>query len=630
MKYVPLHVHSEYSLMDGLSKASQIANRVKNIGSNACALTDHGNISGAVDFYKNMKDNGIKPILGCELYIINGDSKDKSIDNKKLLHQVVLAKNHDGWKELLNLVSASNHPDRFYHKPRLSFDDIQEIISGENIISFSGHLGSVLADAILDSDGNLIENWIEIGCKQAKYLESIFGKGNFFIEIQMIDSQRNSTAKLVGESLRKISDITGISCVATPDAHYPTRQDAIDQRILLCTYLNKTLSQIEMDLRRGENVAMSGFFKSDNFHIPSYEEMKEVHTEEEINNTIKIAEMCEEYSILSKPNPPQFQCPDGMTPDEYLRYLCRDGWKKKMSHINSKVNPELYKLYGDRVNNELKVFIECGLSSYFLIVRDIIKFCHDNGYITGPGRGSASGCMVSYLIDITQIDPIPPSLLFERFYNAGRNSPGKISWPDIDIDVPKDARPKVIEYIRNKYGEENVAQILTYTALKGRSALKRVMHAVGGISFAEQNAMTQWILDEAKIADELQEMKEELGASSIIRWCIENMSDKFKDWVEIDDDGNLVGPRAEIFKQAIRLEGTKIIQSKHAAGIVVSPMKISDMCPMVRSSDKSDVGYIAGFEGPSCEEVGLLKIDVLGITMLDKVMSIADILAGKE
>lgn len=245
-------------------------------------------------------------------------------------------------------------------------------------------------------------------------------------------------------------------------------------------------------------------------------------------------------------------------------------------------------------------------------------------------HNSSAGCMVSYLIDITQIDPIPANLLFERFYNAGRNSPGKISWPDIDIDVPKEARPKVIEYIREKYGEENVAQIVTYTTLKGRSALKRVMHAVGGITFAEQNAMTQHILDEAKIADELQEMKEEFGESSIIRWCIENNPNKFKDWVEINEEGELIGDKADIFRQAIRLEGTKIIQSKHAAGIVVSPYKISEICPMVRSIDENDKGFIAGFEGPSCEEVGLLKIDVLGITMLDKVMSISNILIGAE
>ena len=624
MTYTPLHVHSEYSLLDGLSKTSQIASRIKDIGATSCALTDHGTVSGAVDFVKTMKDNGLKPILGCEVYICHGDSKDRTPDNKALFHQVILAKNLEGWKALLELVAMSNHPDRFYHKPRISFYDISKVDTS-NLITFSGHLGSYLANSI-SKDDKILPNWQQLGIDAVNLQKKLFGD-NFYVEIQMVDSDRNPFSKKVAECLREIASITNTPCVATPDAHYARREDAIDQRVLLCTSLKKTLGQIQMDIKQGNSVGLQCFFESDNFHIPSFEEMKQWHTDEEIENTNKIANMCDDYSILSAPNPPTFKCPGGMTPDDFLRHLCRQGWKKKMAHIDDE---EELKVYGERVNHELEVFLSCGLSSYFLIVRDIIKFCHENGYITGPGRGSAAGCMVSYLIDITQIDPIPADLLFERFYNAGRNSPGKISWPDIDIDVPKEARPKVIEYVRDKYGEDNVAQIVTYTTLKGRSALKRVMHAVGGISFTEQNAMTKYILDEASIADELQEMKEELGTSSIIRWCIENNPKMFKDWVEINEDGELVGDRAEIFKQAIRLEGTKIIQSKHAAGVVISPYKISDTCPMVRSTDANDKGYIAGFEGPSCEEVGLLKIDVLGITMLDKVMSVADILAGVQ
>ena len=623
MTYTPLHVHSEYSLLDGLSKTSQIASRIKDIGATSCALTDHGTVSGAVDFVKTMKDNGLKPILGCEVYICYGESNDKTPDNKRLFHQVILAKNLEGWKTLLELVAMSNHPDRFYHKPRISFNDIKKVDTS-NLITFSGHLGSYLANAI-SKDDKVLPNWQQLGIDAVNLQKQLFK--NFYVEIQLVDSERNKFSKEVAECLREVASITNTPCVATPDAHYARREDAIDQRVLLCTSLKKTLGQIKMDIKQGNSVGLQCFFESDNFHIPSFEEMQGWHTEEEIENTNKIADMCDDYSILSAPNPPTFKCPGGMTPDDFLRHLCRQGWKKKMAHIDDE---EELKVYGERVNHELEVFLSCGLSSYFLIVRDIIKFCHENGYITGPGRGSAAGCMVSYLIDITQIDPIPADLLFERFYNAGRNSPGKISWPDIDIDVPKEARPKVIEYIRDKYGEENVAQIVTYTTLKGRSALKRVMHAVGGISFTEQNAMTKYILDEAKIADELQEMKEELGTSSIIRWCIENNPNRFKDWVQIDENGEFIGDRAEIFKQAIRLEGTKIIQSKHAAGVVVSPYKISQTCPMVRSTDANDKGYIAGFEGPSCEEVGLLKIDVLGITMLDKVMSVADILLGVE
>ena len=282
--------------------------------------------------------------------------------------------------------------------------------------------------------------------------------------------------------------------------------------------------------------------------------------------------------------------------------------------------------HGGRVNKEIKIFTETNLSSYFLIVRDILRYADSKGYLTGPGRGSAAGCMVSYLMNITKIDPIQYKLIFERFYNAGRNAGGRVSMPDIDIDVPKCGRLDIIEYIKQKYGKENVAQIITFQTLKGRASLKRVMAARGNVGFGEQNAITSHLLDESKIADELQDMKDELGTSSVITWALENKSDELKDWCYVDDNGNLQGKFAKIFEQAIRLEDTKIIQSKHAAGVVVSPQPIYDVCPMVLDREEKDL--LAGFEGPSCEDVGLLKLDVLGIKMLDKVMEIPKILMG--
>jgi DNA polymerase-3 subunit alpha len=286
----------------------------------------------------------------------------------------------------------------------------------------------------------------------------------------------------------------------------------------------------------------------------------------------------------------------------------------------------MFEQYGGRVNKEIKIFTETNLSSYFLIVRDILRYADSKGYLTGPGRGSAAGCMVSYLMNITKIDPIQYKLIFERFYNAGRNAGGRVSMPDIDIDVPKCGRLDIIEYIKQKYGKENVAQIITFQTLKGRASLKRVMAARGNVGFGEQNAITSHLLDESKIADELQDMKDELGTSSVITWALENKSDELKDWCYVDDNGNLQGKFAKIFEQAIRLEDTKIIQSKHAAGVVVSPQPIYDVCPMVLDREEKDL--LAGFEGPSCEDVGLLKLDVLGIKMLDKVMEIPKILMG--
>ena len=274
--------------------------------------------------------------------------------------------------------------------------------------------------------------------------------------------------------------------------------------------------------------------------------------------------MCEEYNILSPPNPPEFNPPGRISPADYLRQLCREGWKEKMPHVGK--DHLHFKEYGKRIDNELQVFEGAGLSSYFLIVRDILEFCRSNGYLTGPGRGSAAGCMVSYLIGITQIDPVEYDLVFERFYNAGRNANGRISMPDIDIDVPKDARTAVIDHIKGKYGKDNVAQIVTFQTLKGRAALKRVMQARGNISFEEQNNITRHIMDESKIADDLQDMKEELGTSSIILWALKNKKEQLKDWCIIGEDGRLEGPFAKVFEQSIRLEGTKIIQSKARSG----------------------------------------------------------------
>jgi DNA polymerase-3 subunit alpha len=297
-----------------------------------------------------------------------------------------------------------------------------------------------------------------------------------------------------------------------------------------------------------------------------------------------------------------------------------------MRHVEK--NSDEFIEYGKRVNNELDVFTSIGLSSYFLIVDDILNFVRSKGYITGPGRGSAAGCMVSNLLGITQVDPVPYNLIFERFYNAGRNAPGKISWPDIDFDIPKAAREETIEYIKSKYGEECVAQIQTFQTLKGKASLTRVMGARGNISFDEQKAITKCLQDEAKVSDELKDIEEEYGYSSSILWALENTPDKLKQWCHIGKEGKLEGRLAKIFEQAIRIEHTKIIAGTHAAGIVISSNPISDSCPMVL--DSKGKSYRAGFDGPSCEDSGLLKLDCLAIRGLDKVMDVVNIVGGED
>jgi DNA polymerase-3 subunit alpha len=624
-KYVPLHVHSEYSLLDGLSKVSDISSRVADINSDTCAITDHGSISGAVDFSSTLNDSGQKPILGCEFYICpkGKSAKDKGSENRSLDHQVILAKNYEGWKDLLKLVSLSNSKERYYYRPRIDFEDLAPIASKGNLITFSGHLGSTLSNYVME-DENLSPDWEKRAVEFCSYMKDIFGEENFFLEIQLIDSKINKKSKIIADALRELSSKYKIKKVATPDAHYPTREDSVDQRVLLSIHYKKTIPQIMRDIQSGTcPKSLISSFSSNNYHIPSYEDMIEFHTEDELDNTLVIADMCDKYSILHNPDPPNFDCPSGMNDNEYLRYLCREGWRRKMSHITPK--DPAFKEYGERVNYELDVFTGINLSSYFLIISDILNHVRSKGYITGPGRGSAGGCMVSYLLDITQIDPIPYSLVFERFYNPGRNTPGKISWPDIDFDIPKDAGEMALEYVKNKYGDQNVAQIITFQTLKGRAALKRVMAARGDISFTEQNFITSSLVDEAKIADELEEIEKEYGYSSAILWALENNSSKLKRWCEIQS-GKLVGPLSDVFQQAIRLEKVKVSSGKHAAGIIVSRNPINESCPMVLDKDESM--NVAGFEGPSCEMVGLLKLDCLRIRMLDKIMDVSKIISG--
>lgn len=614
--YTPLHVHSHYSLLDGLSKPKQIVNRCLKIGAKSCALTDHGNISGAVQFHTEMKKAGIKPILGCEIYVCNQKADIKHKENSDLSHFLLLAKNYNGWKTLVKIISESNLPDHFYKKPRLDFESLANLLDG-NIIGFCGHLGSTLADLLYMEEMSL-----KIGSEYVSKMKDMFGQDNFFLEAQLIDQENTKQQISLTDTIRRIASATNTKVIATPDAHYAESDDAVDQRILLCNNLKLTFTDINRKLLSDDNVPMGCFFKSDKYHIPSFEEMKQIHTQEEIENTNYVSDLCEEYDIKNKPLLPEFACPSGFDPDTFLRQLCRNGWKNK---IQNRVNDENY--YVDRIKKELEVLQSANLSSYFLIVQDIVNYVKNNNWLAGPGRGSAAGCLVSYLIGITDIDPIKYKLIFERFYSAGRNTKDRISLPDIDIDVPINKREFIIDYVKNKYGEDKVSQMITYNTMKGRGALKEVLRVYGNITFDEMNKITKNIPDEAKIADELQEMKEETGESSIIRWALENRVDKLKEWCYINDEDELSGPLAKRFEQAIRLEGTKSNQSKHAAGVVISSEPLKNICPMVYDAKNSQT--IAGMEMQDLEYLGVIKFDVLGLAFLDKAMYISELLLNK-
>lgn len=640
--YIPLHVHSHFSLLDGLNKPYDITNRCIEIGSSACAVTDHGSISSHIQMLTTIKNTctcgklksehpnrkcskfecaNLKPLLGCEFYVSKEDALTQNDRNRRLVHLPIIARNDAGWRDMVQMVSKSNEKEIFYHKPRLDLDRISGFAQKGNLMAFSGHMGSNMANVLFDSEGDLSNQWRVEGGRLARRFQNDFGKDNFYLEVQLMDNVALPKQKIIAECIRKISKDTGIPCVATPDAHYARKEDARDQRILLCSNMKTTLQQANRP-----EFGLSGFFRSSQYHIPSHEEMQEWHTEEELDNTLEFASKIESYDkILKAPMLPDFPCPGEINADDYLRHLCREGWKKKVLGVVSQTK---YAEYGERVKKELGVLQGAGLSSYFLIVSDIIDFVRDNGWLPGPGRGSCAGSLVSYLVGITAIDPMPYDLIFERFYNAGRNTDERISMPDIDMDVPKYSREHIINYMRKKYGEDRVGQMVTFQTMKGRGAIKDVLRAHGGISFEEMNRITKNITEEHKITDELQKMKEDRGESSIIQWCLENTPKKLDEWCRMDDKGRLVGPLAERFAQAMRLEGTKTVQSKHPAGVIIAPEPLSSMCPMVLDTESGRQN--AGFEMEDLESVGGLKFDVLGVTALDKAMGVQQDLSTGE
>jgi len=638
-EYFPLHVHSHFSLLDGLSKPDQIAKRIRKLGLQGTAITDHGNIAASVQMIKSLKgacmhcgeqkpdhpnatcdtwvESPLKPILGCELYLSNENASHKTKENRKLFHQVVLAKNQVGWQELIKMTSDSNDDSRFYHKPRLDYRYFEDNPT-KGIITFSGHLGSRLANVVQ-------QHGKQAAIKEAEYLRELFGKDNFYIEIQRIIGDEDSI--MVSDILREVGKITGIGCVATADSHFCAMEDAEDQHILLCNILKTTLGKArQAAMAESEDIGLGCFFRSNKFHIPSIEEMRAIHTGDELENTMLIASQVEDYNILGKPILPPFDCPKGMSEAEYLRQLCRDGWEKK---IKNKIPKSEHDKYAERIKMELDVLQGAGLSGYFLILDDIVKYVRGNGWLVGPGRGSAAGCFTSYLIGITSVNPIQYGLLFERFYNAGRNTKDHVSYPDIDMDIPVGKRAAVIQYIKDKYGHDRVGQMATYGTMQGRSAMTDVLKAHGNISFEEIKKITKLIPDKAKIDDDLQEMKEEFGESSIIRWALENNPEDFKEWCYIDDKNNLQGPLAKRFEQAMRLEGTKTTQSKHASGLVIAPKPLSQICPMILDKKKKgeEPAMIAGMEMGDLEALGLIKLDILGLNLLDKMAAVKQILA---
>jgi DNA polymerase-3 subunit alpha len=636
MSWVPLHVHTTYSLLDSQSKPDMIAARCEKLGYKSCAITDHGTLAGTVSFSKALRKRNIKPLLGCEFYLSPNDPKIKTPENGAHSHLCVLAKGEEGWKRLIQASSLSNNPDNFYKKPRLDVFTLGRLMGG-HAIAFSGHPGSDLCNVLFseprkaytcqtyDEARNLVPtDWESRLTALVRKYQNSFGIENFYIEIQTVDQENFPAAAVAAKALRYFAKKYGIRTVGTPDAHYPAPEDASDQRVLLATSLQTTLPSIRAALAKQEDISLGAFFRSNRYHIPSIEEVRLLHTPQEIEASLVISELCGDFDLLGKPNLPQFSCPEGVGADEFLRRLCRDGWRRKLPWIEH--DGSHYHSYGERIRKELGVITEAGLSPYFLIVSEYCGWARSQGWLVGKGRGSGAGCLVSYLLDITDVDPVKYSLLFERFYNAGRNQPGRVSLPDIDCDFPISHRDEVVQHMRDLYGSDKVAQMVTFSRLQGRAAIKDVMKAHEKGTFDEVNRITDHIPDEAAISDELQEMREDTGEASIIQWALENNANGLSPWCRLLDDGTLDGPLAAEFAQAIRLEGTKRNQGKHAAGVVIAPRSLTDCCPMVY--DKITQRQICGLEMADLEAMGFVKFDILGIAALDKIQGVVSLLKG--
>jgi DNA polymerase-3 subunit alpha len=603
--FINLHGHSHFSLLDGLSQPKAIAKRAVELGMPAIALTDHGGINGSVEFQLACQEVGVKPIQGVELYICNGKPDDQTPENKSLSHLVVLAKNFKGWKTLLKIIAFTNRPENYYYKPRIDLETLGRLNSDQNLIGISGHLGSTLANTLFTEDGKVHDNWKFNADWHINVLRNVFGSSNFFVEIQTIDSVNTPVCKQVGEMLRELSKQQNHRTVATADSHYVYENDRELHQIILSTAIRKSIPSIKNMMAQGQDAPFRAFFSGKgNYHIPSYDEMQKCNFPREIETTVEIASMCESYDITNKPFLPRFDCPQGYSENEYLLKLCYDGIKEK--------NLDEPK-YTDRLQEEYKVIEKAGLASYFLVVQDYVGWATRQNILTGPGRGSAGGCLVSYLTKITRVDPMKYNLFFERFYNEGRNTPDRVALPDIDVDFEVSGRERVVEYIREKYGRPCVSQIAAYGRLMGRGALKDVFRAYE-IDFNLGNEVTKFIPGEAEVADEIKDVEDH----SIVRWALQNRTDKLAQFCEVDEnfEPKCEGDLGIYFKHAMKLEGTKRSSSRHPAGVVIASMPLEEICPMIY--DPKSKQQISGWDLKSAEIAGLCKVDCLSVAGLDK------------
>lgn len=556
MQFCHLHTHTEYSLLDGEASIKKLVARVKELGMDSCAITDHGSMYGVVDFYREAKSQGIHPVIGCEVYMAPRSRFEKvhDIDNKTS-HLILLAENQRGYKNLIKLVSAG-YIDGFYYKPRIDFEMLKE--HSEGIIALSACIAGEVPKALLRGD------YDEAKKIALKYAE-VLGKDNYFLEIQ--DHGLSEQKRIIPDMLR-LSEETGIGLVATNDIHYLKKEDAKYQDVLMC---------IQMEKKVDDPDRMK--FETEEFYIKSPEEMTSLfeYVPQAIENTEKIAKRCNVDFDFGTRHLPAYAVPDGKDAFEYLRELCQSGLEKRYSPVSD----ELQK----RLDYELGVIKSMGFVDYFLIVWDFIHFAKNNGVMVGPGRGSAAGSIVAYSLGITTVDPIKYGLIFERFLN-----PERVSMPDIDIDFAPNGRQKIIDYVVEKYGEGQVAQIITFGTMKAKLAIRDVGRALD-IPYAEVDKVAKLVPFDLKMT-----ISKALDISTELHALYEN-------------DPQI----KELLDTSMALEGLPRHASTHAAGVVITSEPIVNYVPLQLNSENF---ITTQFTKDTVENLGLLKMDFLGLRNL--------------
>ena len=570
MSFAHLHVHTEYSLLDGSNKIKECVARVKELGMNSVAITDHGVMFGVIDFYRAAKAEGIRPILGCEVYVAPGSRFDKEAvgsGDDRYYHLVLLAENDLGYHNLMKIVSRG-FTEGYYYKPRVDLEVLREFHEG--IIALSACLAG-------EVQKNILRGMYEEGKAAALRYQDIFGEGNFFLELQDHGMQEQ---KMVNQSLLRMSQETGIELVATNDVHYTYAEDEKAHDILLCVQTGKKLA--DEDRMR---------YEGGQYYIKSEDEMKALfpYALQALENTQKIADRCDVEIEFGVHKLPKYDVPEGYTSWEYLNKLCNEGFARRYENAGDDLR--------ERLDYELATIRNMGYVDYFLIVWDFIHYAREHGIMVGPGRGSAAGSIVSYCLEITSIDPIKYQLLFERFLN-----PERVSMPDIDVDFCFERRQEVIDYVVRKYGTDRVVQIVTF----GTMAAKGVIRDVGRVMdlpYAFVDSIAKMIPQELNIT-------------------LEKALDMNPELKKLYQEDRQVH---ELIDMSRRLEGLPRHTSMHAAGVVISQQAIDEYVPLSLGSDGS---VTTQFTMTTLEELGLLKMDFLGLRTLTVIQDALQLASG--